>query len=33
MLYQLAVVLWFCGEIYGYRWQKLELPDSEFESF
>jgi len=32
MLYQHAGLnyLWFCGDVGGYRWQKLELPDSVF---
>ena len=25
--------LWFSGVFSGYTWQKLELPDSEFEVF
>ena len=28
----LAIFVWFSGVFCGYRWQKLELPDSEFES-
>jgi len=25
-------ITWFCDYLCGYRWQKLELPDSKFWS-